>query len=517
MLDSIKMLDKRKWKVTFIASIIAGFMTHLAYMIMQPEHADSIIFANIWKGTEYQKYSQGRWSVNFLTFFRGYLTSPVLTALITIVSVACMSILLIDLFEIEEVIVSVLIGIALQVHPAIANSIIYFSTSGTFYYALSILPIWMIYKINKKKNLAMFFSILIAVICLAYGQTTVCILTGLSVLMFLIRLIKGNELKTEIQYFFKDIILCGVSCLIYIIIWKALCRIFKVTYIYGGGSNYSVGNTIDHLFLSIKVIYLNFIESFFGNTIIHNSYWKREYIWGICLIAAGIIVLYFFLEDNIPKINKIIILIFLFLLPIAFFSIRIIVTEYELYLVMLNVLMLVIPFLAALLEKMKYSAYWIPFLKKVCYLCLVIIIWTYAMSDNAGYMLLNQTTFQSKNLAVRLLNRIEMIDEFDYNMPVCFIGSLDSDYFAISEKLYEISPGSTFNLSGVWDGVWEVSDGWGRYIEQYCGVKLNYYSNGMQDRIRELMETKEFRDMGRFPDNSCIQIIDGTLVVKLGE
>ena len=48
-------------------------------------------------------------------------------------------------------------------------------------------------------------------------------------------------------------------------------------------------------------------------------------------------------------------------------------------------------------------------------------------------------------------------------------------------------------------------------------MKLNYYSNGMQDRIRELMETKEFKDMGRFPDNSCIQIIDGTLVVKLGE
>ena len=64
---------KRDRLIAFKSAIIAGLLTHLVLMILQPVVADPVIYMNWVKAGEYELYSQGHWSWNLLMMLRGYI------------------------------------------------------------------------------------------------------------------------------------------------------------------------------------------------------------------------------------------------------------------------------------------------------------------------------------------------------------------------------------------------------------------------------------------------------------
>lgn len=514
----IEWFTKEK-KVAFLSCIIFGFVTYLVLMINQSVCADPVLFLDYFKSSDWQNINQGRWSTNIFYAMRGYIVDPVLSTSITIFSNALVAVLFVDLFQIENKIAASLIGIALAVHPYVANAMMYYSTSGTLFSVLPLLAVFIIYRTNLKYWIKIVIATVLYTIVLGYSQSYICTMCTVALSIFLCNIVERE--KKAWNCLVCNVISCGVSCVLYMLVWKILIKINNVSILYGGAENYSIQNFLKNFWGSIKKIYSNFYEYFMGDSLIHNSYWNRQFMNCAIIIVVLVNLMLFLRKAYISRkigIKDILIVIAgIFCFPIATIMISMIATEYNFYLMMANAFIFVIPLLIKFGMYKTGGRIWDRICPKLTLVLSIVIIWTFILSDIAGYRLLDHTFVQTKELASRILMRIENVEGFTYDMPVCFIGQPDTEAFSCDDVLYRASPGGTFSQQGVFPGIWENSDGWGLYIYRYCGVKLNYYSNGMQNEIRRLAETEEFANRECYPARDSIGVIDGVLVVKLGE
>ena len=511
-------------KMAFFGALIAGFLTHLSLMILQPVCADPVLFMDIFHFGNWEKWTMGRWAINFFPMLRGYFISPVVSTLIAIVSVSIGAIFIVDLYGIKGSATSLLTGILMAVHPNIANPFMYYSTSGTLWFAISIFPVCLMYCYFKqmKPVLKIPLTIIIVTFILGRSQNFISTLTFLSLSALIVQLLRGDsDKKILIRNFLILAFICLISGLLYLKIWKLGVTAHDIQVFYGGAENYSLRNSILNLPHTIKEIYQTFHSYFWKDTLLHNSHWHRQWFNGFVLAASAILFIRElhnkYKSKILSKVDIIIIFVSLLLLPIAAQSISLVVTGYQFYLLMAQAFIFIFPFLFAIAEMGGYSEI-ITFIPNfIILLGTAVICWTFALSDNAGYSLLNHTFIQTKELASRVLCRLEDQPEFDYDMQVYFIGQPSAESFRQDTDLIEASPGSTFSQQGVWSSIGENTQGWGLYIYRYCGVRLKTYYWEIGDRIKELAETEDFKTRGAFPAQDSVGMIDGEMVVKLGD
>lgn len=507
-------------KSAFISALVSGIIVHSVIMINQPVCADPVLFMDHYKASNWFLINQGRWATNILTSMRGYIVDPILSTMITVFSMAILSLFVVDLFRIKKTYNAIIIGASMVIHPYIANSLMYYSTSGTVLNFLPGLALWIFYRWEAKPIWKYLITVILYTLVLGVSQGFICTITLFSLIILIVDLLEKRD--KAITKFLKNIVLCGISCVIYEIIWIALMKISNISTLYGGAENYGVLNTLKQLPRSLKTVYLTMYAYFGGNTWIHNTYWHREILYLILIVVTGLEVILTihskYRKKEVDGKTIWAIIASILLIPPFALSVLFITTEYKFYLMMANSFVLILPLFCKLLEQnSRVESRLSNVLNLSGLLSILIIMWTYVLSDIAGYRLLNHTYIQTKELAGRLLTRIEENEEFSYDMPVCFIGQPSSNVFQLDAKLFASSPGGTFSQQGVFPEIWENSDGWGLYIYRYSGVKLNYYSNGKQSEIRRLAETNEFEEMKEYPSKESIKCIDGVMVVKLGE
>lgn len=508
-------------KYAFLSAFIAGILTYSVLMIRQPVAADPVLFMDWFVPEDWFLYSQGRWTMRILACFRGFLIEPVLCSLITIATIAALAAIVVDLFEIKNVLWVIISSIGIVVHPYFANTLMYYFMTGTPVYLFMSIPFWICYRSRMPVFWRILLAALMLTIALGSYQPSISFMTMLPVLMLILDIVSMKDRKVVWTRFGCALISCLLSCIAYMVIWKVLCKLNNISDFYGGADTYTISNTLINLPQIIVEIYQNFFSFFFQDSIVHNTYWYRDIIFCIVFALVGVNLCLYFVHNKRNKGIKIKDIIFclaaISIIPLAAMSICLIVTKYDFYLMMAHAFVLIVPLFCKLMEQDCGRRMWKMIYQWAGLFCMVWIVWTYALSDIAGFIALHQTTTQTKDIASRVLIRLEDHEDFSYDMPVCFIGQPDDTCYNIDDNIVKASPGSTFLQQGVFPGIWENSDGWGLYIYRYCGVKLNYYSNGMQDRIRKLATTDAFTSRPCFPAEDSIGLIDGVMVVKFGE
>lgn len=523
-MEKVKNLFGGCWRnvcVAFCSALIVGLITYATIIILQPVCADPILTLDYWKSGEWQLFSQGRWSSNLFFFFRGYLVIPALSCIFLILDCSVCAALFVHIFNVRRTSLAGLIGVLFVVHPHIANVQMYYLSSSVFIYSIIMFTLWFTYCTNISIKWKIAINSCLIILCIAFSQSILSLFTCITVLKFILDLIKGREKNTAWKNFLLNVFSAAIGCVSYLIIWKGLCIITNTSTFYGGAEEYGISNSFIKLSESIVKIYKIFISFYFDDTILFNTYWYRQII-NLILLLCGIGMIFIIVYQNFHanKINLreiLFALLLLLLMPIALAPFVLVVTDYTFYLMTASGFLPIIPFIVVLLDQTEIAIPRLTKLRVLSLIAVVAIAWTYILTNNAGFLLLNKTFTQTKALAERILIRIEDLENFSYDMPICIIGQPADQVYAIDVNLYNASPGSTFSQLGVWDGIWENSDGWGLYIYHYCGVKLNYLTNGSQQRIAELSETDEFKSSECFPAKDSVQIIDGTVVVKLGE
>ena len=250
---------------------------------------------------------------------------------------------------------------------------------------------------------------------------------------------------------------------------------------------------------------------------IPNTIWHTNILYTIIFAVAIISTLYIIVKNKVYKkvLNIILLSIFIAILPICFGIIELVVKEVDIHILMACSMIYIFLLFFKILEMMPEGTTSKVF-NYIVVICSLGIIWIYTWQDNASYLAMKSMEDQAESTISRIVTRIEELDEFSPDMPVLFIGGLQNNEYLNrdntnieAKKIYDRTWGFISDWPIIW---WGNLDSWQKLLYEYEGVNLNLVSEG---ESKEILETKEYKNMKAYPEKDSIKIINGTVVVKL--
>jgi len=154
-------------------------------------------------------------------------------------------------------------------------------------------------------------------------------------------------------------------------------------------------------------------------------------------------------------------------------------------------------------------------LKVIGGVLVMIFIWQNIVLANSAYMKKDIEAKSTLSLMTRVVAQLEERDDYEMGVtPVAFVGV--SDTYVTVEGFEKVK-----NIIGV--GIktpisQDTSKTTYNVYESYFKYVLNYPINMCPDELhKELKESEEVEAMPSFPSKGCIEMIDGVLVVKMGD
>lgn len=124
ILKKLKKSIKPQWKTAFISAIFFGLFIHMPVLLSDiPNHdgLDSMYF-------DQNMITSGRWFLTVACGFSSYYTIPWVIGLFGIIFLACTSVVLVEILDVRDEIVSILISGLLLSFPALASTFAYIFT-----------------------------------------------------------------------------------------------------------------------------------------------------------------------------------------------------------------------------------------------------------------------------------------------------------------------------------------------------------------------------------------------------
>ena len=328
-----------------------------------------------------------------------------------------------------------------------------------------------------------------------------------------------GEILSQIKSFIIMIVVGGI---IYIILSELALAIYGTTLSdYSGASKVGIESLL-RLPNSIYITYLTFYEYYFKDTILKNDYWNRDYI-NLMLIVLNIIIgVTLIIKNKVYKDKKklFILIISCFLLPVCCASIELIAPER--YITLLMAASYIFPVIFGILcldlfdknEDTLIKENAINLLKWVTITVTTILISTYIFSDNASYMAVKRSYNQTYSYAIRIIDRIETNEEYVEGMPLLFAGTINSENYSRSSKIYEMTNGFIFDNDVCWESYSGSRGTWEKFLTNYLGIKIKWCT---KEEYKTIIATEEFKNMGIFPNEDSVKVINNIMVVKLTE
>ena len=504
-------------KTAFIMALVIGFITHavlLSVIIMTPD--------GLWNSIVYSaglvETQSGRWGINVIDTLRKNLAFPSITTVFSIIITAVNAIFIVDLLNLKSKISSVVTGTFLAVSPCLTMTLLYPYTADAycFSFLFATLAAWCIYR-EKHRVAGGIFGAIFTMFTLSLYQGYLGAIVALCVLKPIIDILKGDKKYKQI---FINI---GISILIVIVgiglYWvseQIALNIYNTKLsTYRGANEVGILNSLKNIKGSVKSIYNAFWEFFFGGNIVNNGNMSRHTFYKILFITEAIaLALILILRKTETLKQKIIdaalVLAMVAILPLAFNCIGIIVPNTIFYPLNMAHIIVVIPFMMAILENFEISKGAI--LKWVSLsMCLIIAV-TYFLAANATYMGIRMKYNQAYSMTVRMVDRIENSEGYDGNKPWMIVGIIDERNTRPVSEIYFLTLGGVANTS-VFHGNYIGSiETWKRFLQTFLGIQPTFASPEVYYKV---CGTQEFRDMPIFPETGSVREIDGVMVVKL--
>lgn len=513
----LKWFDNKK-KMAFLITIIVGIITHITMiteMIMSQDglwNSISYSRAGLWETT------LGRWGIELITRVTSFIAIPSITTIFNIILMAITAVFLVDVFNLKSKISIFFTSIALVLTPTFTVTLLYVYTSFAYCANMLIatLVVWFIYKFPYKK-----WGIVLSSICfmmvLSIYQSYVGVTVGLCVMVSVLHLIKGEKSIKEIFInILKTVISVIAGGIIYYIITMILLKVSGVEFAaYKGANNISIMDIILNLKTTIIQAYKDFLFFFLGDSIVYNSNYRREVLYGIFFLMFGISCLISIFsiksENKKERVFRIVIsILFLALLPLGLNIIDVIACSTTIYALTGTQLILMIPFAFAIFELIEKFI----ILKWIGVLFCVLIMLTYYIATNTSYSALKLTYNQAYSTTVRIMDRIENTTGYTKDAEILFGGIVGNNNYPRTSSLYNYTIGSIVNNT-TFHGTYAGQIGtWMSFLKVFLGVDFVPCS---ENTYYTIVNSQEYKDMDVFPATNSVKVLNGIVVVKLSE
>lgn len=491
-------------KSSFITTICLGLITHLFMFVNVLPNWDSMYnfkSNNIW-------LQMGRWFLGQSMEVSSSFDLPWIIGLLSIFLLGIASAIIVNILEVKKVFTSITISAIIVTFPALTSTFSYlFLADG---YMLGILLASLAVFITKKYNKGYYISGIILAFSIGIYQTNISFAVLLSLLIIVINLLNpSKDITDNIKYAIRFIIMSLIGLIIYFITLKILTKIAGQEL-----ASYQGGN--EGLAINIQTI-LNILIEFKScfTTITGGS---NKFLISLVLIVflcLAIMFVYVIISNKIYKNPWKMILIVISLAAIPFITgFAYFISNNTIYHMVMRMSWSLL-FIAIILfvEKISLRKSINTFIQQVFFyfptIITWIIIWNFILVANISYINMHQRYEKEYALALRVVDRVEMNDEYTKSAPVLFLGT---PYTHQTENIYN---NNIKYITGADGNVILTSDfHFKQFIKYYLGVDLSYAN---EEQVDKIINSPEINEIKPFPNRNCVQVIDGIIVVKLSD
>lgn len=518
-LENIKIPYNKEKMNIFLTTLITSLIVHFHLYAQQITGADGLMNSMYHQADVWEAMLM-RFGLEFVQILKGNIVSPVLATLLSNIFLGITVLLVIDILEIKNKYFKYLIALVFVVAPNISSTLAFFYCSDAYVLGLlfATLAVFLMKKYNNKKWIIAISGLLIA-LSMGMYQTYLSVTMVLCIATLIIDALNKKDKKEIFINVLKYIIMGVIGITLFYLLAHITLLIKRLPVAGYSGANTIGLQTILQLPKLLPEAYASFFNYYFNDKMIPNRIWGTNIFYIIIFTIMFISSIYIIVKNEIYKerINTILAVIFIIIAPICFGIIELMVPDVDIHILMACSMIYIFPVFFKILEMLPKGSISNAF-KYIVIFCSLAIIWIYTCQNNASYIALEAMQNQTESTVQRLVTQIEELDEYNLEMPVLFLGSLEGNSYlkrdntdTEAKKIYDRSWGFIANQSKIW---WGNMDCWRKILYEYCGVNTKLVSISESE---EIFETEEYKAMNYYPQKDSIKIINNTVVVKISD
>lgn len=479
----------KKDKIILLVSVfIILFLVHFPLFYKDIITADVLLNNYFYNGYSWE-ISLGRFGLYFIGILKNFMSFPHIDLIFSFLLISSSVILLIDLFNVKNLITKIFIILLFSLSPIISATLLFHYCSIAYFLALfaSTLSIYLFYKC-KNKYIKFIIPCILIVISLSMYQAYFSYIVTLFMIYNLYLLINN---KINYKESFKYLIVFIIGVLSYFILMKLSLVVFHIDM-----SSYSNANSIGIstlLNIPSKIIdsYILFYNFFFTNEFMKNSYLFNNIVNLLILIMFIISFMMIIIKNKSLK-NIIISFIVILLLPVFLNSVIFVISDSKLQLLMSASYLILFFFIISINEN-KYIKYF-------TYILLVLLFRNYLVQDQATYMSLSNTFNRYDTIITSAINN--NINDLDKNFVI--IGNIELNRDNALSKVYDYNYGYISDDGIFWDEYNLRKIAFERFCYEYHGIDIKFADEDVYNYILNNRDT-----------DNIIYEIDNTIVIDL--
>ena len=506
----INKIDKND-KIIILTTFIIGILNNLYFIVGEGVAPDAVspAFFNVAGNWE---ITLGRFGIKYINKLRYGFVSQLVIILICLTFIALSVMVLKRIFKLKNPITILILTMMITLAPQFMETYMFIYCADAYLVAffLAILANYFIFKSSDSKLYYIGTIICTIIVCSLY-QAYLGVELGILIIIGLNDLIINN---TKIKEILKKLIISLFIILIgvvsYYLILKLLLLALGLQLASYKGANGLGINTILKMPKSILQCYKDFYHFFFKNTIIFNAWWHRKRLYAVIFVSLFVGILYYLIKnDKLKKaISKLLFASLLLLIyPLCINVMNIIASGTIINLVTGPgiITSVIIPII--FLEKMPNNSIH-NLLKWLVAGSMVVLIWTFFLSNVFTYIVREETYINYKTVATDIYTKATMLEEYSEDKEWMF-----SDIIRFSVRDVERSNGFIARDNATWKNYNGTLQNRGLF-EKNVGIKITMVDRKTYDKIKE---TEEFINMPIYPNPGSIRIIEDAIVVKTSE
>lgn len=492
----------RASKISLLLSILVGLVSYILIIAYRVAYPDTIIEGlTYYINATWAIEGCGRWFLPIINIISGNIIMPLFVILFYISAMWLSSILIAKTWNITKTSIIVIIAVAMTVTPATISQLvatymgICFATAGL----LSSLFVYLCF--NEKHIISWLLAICCVVLMLASYQSYVSYIACLTIMTVYIKLENNHNRETAIS--FVKVLACGIiGCILYMISNKVILAVFNLE----STTRLASFSFID-IFANLPSKIIEMYKTYFNY---YNDYIMQRRIMYIVLFTLLIFyIVNNLFNKNISIFNKSIKLLCILLIPLSSNLIGIITPNNPITVLMTYQNILVIPFTLYLISTLN-----IKILTTITIFISTLICWTHVVSANATYQSYKLSYDYVNNQYSQVIYDIEHYDGYKLNeTPVIIAGYFEDTVLRENIRTYGYAVGLFDDLVFWKDDAISTTFNRHRYILNYFGLDFIDFD---YKEYAKIIDTDEFKQMPIWPKSEGIKIINGYLVVKIG-
>lgn len=500
----VKTKYQKSWGIAFCSAMILGLFTHMYKITNTLLNHDAVTRTYLSQNMT----MSGRWFLSVACGISSYFDLPWINGILALVYIALTSVVIVNMFKVENPIVICLISGLLSTFPSVTVTFFYgFTVDG---YMLSMLLAALsahflsIFRGGWKKKRNIIVAVFLLCLSCAIYQAYVSFALVLSVGSFMIVLLENRIAKIEyMKWLGVQLLTYALALPLYYVIWKLCLLGMEITPTDYQGID-SVGISFGTILSAFSKTISTLVVWLLEGKKVTTLYGALNMMFLFFSLYTGIVVLY---KSRIVK-NRVSFCLFLgsvVTLPFAICIWYFTSPGVEYHLLMLQSIVVVYILILLLAEKWLLTK-----AKNLLGILVAVIVFNFMLQANIAYYQLqycDRVTYMNVAEMVSRIHQLGYVDDYD----LMIIGKIDkhelNSYKLLNDRMPLIGNMLDYNL-------FYSESVLNPYFNNYLGIEVNSIS---VEKRKVLLSDSQVAAMPCWPQKDSLQVIDDVVVIKLSD